>query len=198
MHEEPLKKEKNVLEETISSIDREIDETFGHDADVGFDSNAAKLNEEQHIVFTLAGTEYAVSVFNVREVGKLLKVTAVPNLPHWVYGISNLRGEIISILDFRALLGIESIPYQDSKRMLVSHSRERDITTALVVDDVRGIRCLSMDKVNSSAPVNDKAGKYMQGIYEDGNSLLTLIDLERLLVSPKIRHFNAHTQSTIA
>ncbi len=190
MQEELIEKEKNILEETINSIDTEIKEVFGYEAAPGFDSGVVKNDTEQHIVFTLAGTEYAVSVLNIREVGKPLKITPVPNLPSWVLGVSNLRGEIISVLDLRIFLGIESIPYQESKRMLVVHSREQDITTALIVDNVRGIRSLSMEKVNPPAsPIGDRVGVYMSGVYEHKKGLFTVIDLECLLKSPEIRQF---------
>jgi len=49
------------------------------------------------VIFTLDNEEYAVSVFDVREVIEIPDITPVPNSPEFVLGLINLRGKIISV-----------------------------------------------------------------------------------------------------
>ncbi|MDH3349126.1 MAG: chemotaxis protein CheW, partial [Desulfobulbaceae bacterium] len=101
------------LNDLVAAIDEEIE--HGPEAELGTEAQhlaqeEAQLSatEQQFIIFTLAGTEYAVPASNVTEVGEMLQVTPLPNVPLWLKGVSNLRGDIISIVDLRSFLKLES------------------------------------------------------------------------------------------
>ncbi|MEZ5365126.1 MAG: chemotaxis protein CheW [Bryobacterales bacterium] len=58
-----------------------------------------------HIVFGLHGARYAVSIRSVLELDRLSPITPVPNTPEFVLGVTNVRGEVVSVIDLRRLLG---------------------------------------------------------------------------------------------
>src|SRR5262249_36237275 len=62
------------------------------------------VDQEKYVVFSLSGTKYAVPMSHILEVCELEHFTPVPNVPEWVMGITNLRGDIASIVNTRALL----------------------------------------------------------------------------------------------
>jgi hypothetical protein len=51
------------------------------------------------IVFALGDVHYAVDARYVNEVVRQPEITAVPGLPAWVRGVTNLHGEIMSVVD---------------------------------------------------------------------------------------------------
>ena len=53
------------------------------------------------VEFTLAHERYAVASEHVREVYPLEDFTPLPCTPHFVLGIINLRGEILSVIDIK-------------------------------------------------------------------------------------------------
>ena len=61
-----------------------------------------------HLVVALADGRYAVPVASVREVIRTGRLTPVPGAPPAVLGITNLRGEILPVLDTGALLGLRA------------------------------------------------------------------------------------------
>src|SRR5262249_35322755 len=93
----------------------------------------------RYVLFTLAGRLYALSVLHVLEISRVPLVTPVPNVPSWVRGIVNVRGEILSIIDVRTFLGCEETHQGEEHRMLVVKTRGDEIMTSLVVDQVMGI-----------------------------------------------------------
>jgi purine-binding chemotaxis protein CheW len=131
-----------------------------------------------------------VPIANVIEIGQPLSITPVPNVPDWVPGVANLRGEIISMVDLRAFLGMERVGYRQASRMLVAQASQEDMTTGLVVDRVNGIRYLSADRIGEpTAPIEDQVTPYLDGVYEHEERLLVVLNLDRLLLSPEMQQF---------
>jgi purine-binding chemotaxis protein CheW len=189
---EPDEEDSHLLDELMATIDEEVEEAFGPGAMA--DLTPAKLveasGEEQHIIFTLSDTEYTVSIANILEIGRPIDITPVPNTPDWVLGIANLRGDIISIVDLRAFLGMERISYGQASRMLVAQARQEDMTTGLIVDRVNEIRYLSLDRIGAPAgPIADQVTPYLRGVYEHDGRLLAVLDFDRLLLSSEMRQF---------
>jgi purine-binding chemotaxis protein CheW len=114
----------------------------------------------------------------------------VPNVPTWVRGVINLRGDILSVIDVRTFLGMEEGQPLESSRLLVVKSAGEDITTSLIVDQVTGIVPLPTAPVEfSSALFEDSVAPYIRGVYEHKAQALAVFDLERFLLSPELRQF---------
>jgi purine-binding chemotaxis protein CheW len=58
-----------------------------------------------HLVVGVDDGRYAVPVSSVREVIRVGRLTPIPGAPPAVVGITNVRGEILPVLDAGALLG---------------------------------------------------------------------------------------------
>jgi purine-binding chemotaxis protein CheW len=151
---------------------------------------------EQHVIFTLEGTAYSLPISHITEIGRSLPITPLPNVPSWVLGVSNLRGDIISVLDLRAFLGKQPLAQARDCRMMVVRSRHEDITTALLVDRVREIRHLISEKVGlPTALMEDRSALYMRGVYEHNGQLLVVLDPEQLMLSPEMRQFEVRNDA---
>jgi len=180
------------LDELIAAIDQEVGHAFAPETETGKDIAApiAIQDKEQHVIFSLAGAEYAVPIANVIEIGRPLNVTPLPNVPDWALGVANLRGEVISMIDLREFLGMGRTSYGQASRMLVARASEEDVTTSLIVDRVSGIRYLSVDEIVApGAPIEDKIAPYLRGVCEHDGHLLVVLNLERLLLSPEMQQF---------
>jgi purine-binding chemotaxis protein CheW len=189
---EPDEEDSHLLDELMATIDEEVEEAFGPGAmaDLAPAEPVGAAGKEQHVIFTLAGTEYAAPIANVIEIGRPMVVTPVPNAPDWVLGVANLRGDIISMVNLRAFLGMDWIGYGQASRMLVAQARQEDMTTGLIVDRVNEIRYLSLDRIGAPAgPIADQVMPYLRGVYEHDGRLLAVLDFDRLLLSPEMRQF---------
>ncbi|MDH4136620.1 MAG: chemotaxis protein CheW [Anaerolineae bacterium] len=188
---EPNEEASHLLDELMATIDEEVEEVFGPGAMANLaPAEPVGAAGEQHVIFTLASTEYAVPIANVIEIGRPLVVTPVPNVPDWVLGVANLRGDIILMVDLQVFLGMEWIGYGQASRMLVDQPRQKDMTTGLIVDRVSEIRYLSVDRIGAPAgPIADQVTPYLRGVYEHDGRLLAVLDFDRLLLSPEMRQF---------
>ena len=53
------------------------------------------------VVFNLANEDYGVDIAAVDGIVKIQGITAVPHAPSFVEGITNLRGEVLPVIDLR-------------------------------------------------------------------------------------------------
>ena len=59
----------------------------------------------KYLTFALGEEEYGVPVLKVREIIKMMDITLVPQVPHHVKGVINLRGIIVPLVDLRVKFG---------------------------------------------------------------------------------------------
>ncbi len=145
---------------------------------------------EQLIIFSMRGTDYATALSNVIEIERPPAVTSVPNMPDWVMGVTNLRGDIVSLVDLRAFLGIGQAGYLPTARVLMMQSRSAEVTIGMYVDQVVGVRSVPLDEIKPpTASIEDRLAPYLQGIYEHTGRMIVVLDFNKLLLSPEIRRF---------
>ncbi|GEM_PF-2093230 len=146
--------------------------------------------EEQHIVFVLDKTLFSIPIHNVTEISRPLPVTPLPNVPSWVLGISNFRGDILSVTDLRLFLGKPGVEVNRNCRMLVVRSTQNEMTTALIVDQVRHIRYLAANLITPlTTSVEESVSPYIRGTYKHNGPPLILLDPDSLLLSKEMRQF---------
>ncbi|BBL67185.1 chemotaxis protein CheW [Methanoculleus chikugoensis] len=71
------------------------------------------------LTFRLAGQEYAIKTQYIREVFIMHEIIPVPGVPDFIVGICAVRGEIISVVDLRALFSIPKHGLTDLNRVIV-------------------------------------------------------------------------------
>lgn len=178
------------LEALISSIDHDVHRIYSREAKSAVPLGPVAPQAERYVLFTLAGSRYAVPVPHVLEIGRIPHITPVPHVPAWVRGVINMRGEILSVIDFRTLLGLEEAHHSEQSRMLVVKTTGDEITTSLIVDQVTGIVPLTEAPMDLPATSSShKAAAYLRGAYEHNEQVCAVFDLERLLLSPEVRQF---------
>ena len=181
------------LEELIADIDRETGKISAHEyskGDISQDLVSKRTHiHNQYIMFAVEKTLFALPLSSAVEIGHRPNITLLPNLPHWVFGISNIRGEIVSFISLKAFLGIPSSGTKLERRFLVIHNP--DIKVGIVVDKILGIHTLDqIEKDIQKSPYREgEIAAYILGVAVSGENLLNILDIDRLLSSSKMTDF---------
>jgi len=165
----------------------------------------AAATRVRHVVFTLGQTQFAVPMSSVLEIQRPPKVTPIPNVPDWVLGVTNLRGDVLSLVDLRCFLGMDPVDYDRAGRMMVVRSADQDLTTGLIVDRVNGLIAFSDQEVqrlrmggeSGTLSLDHDLFPFARGIVGRPSSesssgpdqLIVVLDLESLLQSEEMRQF---------
>lgn len=153
----------------------------------------------KHVLFVLNETQYAVPMENVLELQRLPRITPLPSVPAWLRGVTNLRGEVLSIVDLRSLLGLPVAETHVSQRLVVVHSMLEEIATGWIVDHVIGMRRLMTDDMLPASTLTTGASaRFVSGLVEYDGQLIAVLDVNRILSSPEMRQFEPGWQADVA
>lgn len=137
-----------------------------------------------HIAFQMGETLYAVPMENVLELDRVTPITPVPNTPDFVLGVTNLHGEITSVVDLRPLFGLPPTARLETSRLIKLRNDAGGVTTGAVVDKVQGMRAILVDRLEDLPPSdeNDFTRRYVSA-----GETIEVLDVDRLLDSEPMR-----------
>lgn len=138
----------------------------------------------KYLTFALGKEEYGLQILKVREIIGYMEITAVPRTPHYVKGVINLRGQVISVVDLRTKFGMDSAEKTEQTCIIVVETRSagRKISTGIVVDRVSEVLEIAADNIEP-APEFD-AGvetRFILGMGKIGETVKILLDIDKVL-----------------
>lgn len=73
----------------------------------------------QLIAFNIGDEELAVNINDVQEIIRIVNITRVPNSPHYISGVINLRGMVIPVMDLAKRYNLQAREYGDAARIII-------------------------------------------------------------------------------
>ena len=113
------------------------------------------------LVFLLGTQEFAIDILMVREIVARMPITRVPGLPAYVRGVSNLRGQIIPVMDLRLRLGMPPASGQSERCVVVIASGGKQL--GLAVDLVQEVVCMAASEIETMPPMGSEVPTEMLG-----------------------------------
>ena len=134
----------------------------------------------QLVSFSLDEEEYGIDVLKVREIIRIPVITRVPNTPHYIDGVINLRGKIIPVISMRKKLGFAETENDKQTRIIIMDVGDEPM--GFTVDAVSEIIRVSASEIQPSPNVaaSDVGQDYIAGVVNQRERLLVLLDLERM------------------
>jgi purine-binding chemotaxis protein CheW len=133
----------------------------------------------QLVGFIIGNEEYAIPILNIQEIIKPIDYTRVPQVPDYVLGVFNLRGDVIPLIDLRRKFHLQAVNQNEETRYIVLKGEEN--TAGFVID--RLTEAIRIKKSRISPPpetINSDSGM-IYGIGKRDDSMLTILKVEVLL-----------------
>ena len=141
----------------------------------------------QLVNFRLREEEFGVDIGSVREITKVGDITHIPEAPAFIQGVTNLRGQIIAVIDLAKQFGFAS-PEQlsDSSRIVVTEVDGQ--TIGMLVDEVPGVLNLPGENIEATPElIQTKIKKdYIKGVGKIDNKLIVILDLDKVLAPQEV------------
>lgn len=133
---------------------------------------------EQFIGFNNGSSEYMIPILKVREIIRTPSVTALPHLPDYIDGVTNLRGSIIPIVNLKNLFDNCTGDCPGSTVIVIATGQ---ITFGIVVDGITGV--VNADESRIDPPEGFFSGNidHIQGVAKMEDKLIVLLDTSKLL-----------------
>jgi len=191
-----MKKKKNQSDRTFEKSDLVIAKEFEVTPEVKktvLRSRAKKLSQElesegtdkeylEILEFLLAQEAYAIETPFVREVYPMTELTPLPCTPVFVFGLINIRGQILTVMDMKKFFDLPERGITNLNKVIVV--RKDAMELGILADEIIGIRNIPVNELQP--PLSTMTGiqaEYLKGI--TGERLIVL-DMERLLTDKKL------------
>lgn len=129
------------------------------------------------IEFSLAYETYAFESSFVREVMLLKDITNLPGTPEYVLGITNIRGEIVPVIDIKKFFNLPEKGLTDLNKLIILQTH--DVIYGVLADSITGTRLVSTSEITSSLPtlIGIRAN-YLLGVTK---GQIVILDAQKIL-----------------
>ncbi|MBN1910154.1 MAG: chemotaxis protein CheW [Pirellulales bacterium] len=135
---------------------------------------------QEFATFYVADLLLGVNILQVEEINRHVTLTPVPHSPDYVRGVINLRGEVVTVVDLKAILGLPEGEITKDTRNVVVNSKGEQI--GLLVDRIADVVKAPGDMIEPPpANLGGVDGRYFKGVVKLQHDLLVILDVESAL-----------------
>lgn len=151
--------------------------------DIHGSKDTAHLGDQSEFITLYIGDQFfGIHVEKVQDIIKGAQITQVPLAPYEIVGSLNLRGRIVTAIDMRRRLKLETDDtkdYSKSMNIVIEHSGD---LYSLIVDRVGDVLQLYDNQTEDNPPTLDERWRSIsKGIFRLEDKLMVIIDPQALL-----------------
>ena len=135
---------------------------------------------QRYLCFSLGKEQFALPLLDIREVMGVPQIAPVPFAPSHYKGITNLRGQVISVIDLRPKLGIEPLNGPETSVVICDM---KSSLLGLVVDSVNMVASPEDSEISLPPATESGTAKIISGVYRKENELIMILQVDSLLDS---------------
>ncbi len=136
--------------------------------------------ELQFASFRLGDLLLGIDIHQVQEINRNLELTPVPHSPPAVRGVINLRGEVVSVIDLRTVIGLPPMETSRATRNVVVRQNGENI--GLLVDSIADVVKTYLDDID---PLPENLGgfdhSFFTGVVKLEAGLLVILNVTQTL-----------------
>jgi purine-binding chemotaxis protein CheW len=147
---------------------------------------ARSLATREYLSFTLGAEEYGIDILRVQEIRGYEQPTRIANAPHFIKGVTNLRGVIVPVVDMRIRFGLPDVKYDSFTVVIILNIASR--TVGMVVDSVSDVLELGGGDIKPAPEFNGAVeAACITGLgtirHGDAQRMLILMDIEKMMTA---------------
>lgn len=147
-------------------------------------NQAITEKEGKYLTFSLGAEEYGLEILKVREIIGYIDVTAVPQTPHHVKGVINLRGQVIPVIDLRAKFGMEIAEITKKSCIIVAEivRGSQKHSMGVIVDGVQEVLDIAEKDIEEPPQFGSAVDtNFILGMGKIDESVKILLDIDQVL-----------------
>ncbi|RXI96715.1 purine-binding chemotaxis protein CheW [Anaerobacillus alkaliphilus] len=135
-----------------------------------------------YVLFTIGSSTYGIDIKNIVSIEKVSETTPTPQMPDYMVGLVNVRGQIVPIIDCTRLLYNEGSKVDQNSRYILLETEQA--TLALLVESTNEIITFDSELIK---PVNlygtSSSQNYLEGVALLEDRIISIIDIEKILAN---------------
>lgn len=139
-----------------------------------------------YVTFDLSGQTFGVEVRHVREILDHVNVNQLPNTPHEVEGVVDIRGETVPIINLGSKLGLQRSDDSDDTRVIIFEIAQdaKVCPIGVLADSVRDVTRIAADEVERTPEIVGAVWerRLMLGIARRAGHMIVLLNIEQVIL----------------
>lgn len=133
------------MAETMTKDSRSKDDNGTYDEETIHASDNDNI-DDMYLTFAVGEEDYGVVISVVTEIVGMQRIMGIPDMPHYIKGVINLRGKVIPLMDVRLRFAMPERPYDE--RTVVIVLDVGDAPMGLIVDRVSEVLEIPAEKID--------------------------------------------------
>ncbi|MEX2442831.1 MAG: chemotaxis protein CheW [Alkalispirochaeta sp.] len=146
-------------------------------------SDDLRTDSNQYLTFTLVEEQYAVEVYDVKEVLEYTSVTRVPRTQDFMRGVINLRGSVVPVIDLRLKFGMGETEKTIDTSIIVMEVEigGEKVTVGTLADSVQEVINLDDSQIEPAPQIGTRINTdFIRGIGKQDEHFIIILDIDRI------------------
>lgn len=141
--------------------------------------------EKQLVIFSLSNESFGIDISAVEGIVKIQEITKIPEMPEFMEGVTNLRGEVLPVINLERRFGIPPHTMNNESRIVVVNVGKMKV--GMIVESVSEVLTIDDSQVEPApALVTTLNSRFITGIARVEKRLVILLDLGLVLSAEDI------------
>lgn len=143
--------------------------------------------------FRLGKETFAVSVIKVLEVLQQQHITEIPDVPSYIKGVINFRGDILPIFDARMKFNLRVDDNEEKNVIIVLDltSENQKMRIGAIADGVKDVLAFDESEIK---PVPEMGLRYnaefISGMIKSGESFIMILNVDKVFTAEEVKFLN--------
>ena len=158
----------------------------GTEIDIEFDEDTLK---DRFLTFKVKEEDYGIEIVRVKEIVGIQEITPVPEMPSYIKGVINLRGNVINVVDIRLRFGMEEKEYDERTCIIII--QVEDVEVGMIVDNVNEVCVIPDEDIKKNTNLNKTSkSTFIKGLGKLDEKIKMIIDVEKLLTEEELEEIS--------
>ncbi len=147
------------------------------------------MKDSQYLTFYLKGEVFGMEVLYVKEIIEYIIITKVPLMQEFLLGVTNIRGNVISVIDLANRLGIGKSEITKRTSIIITEVsiNEEIFNIGLLVDSVNQVVDIEIKNIENSPIFGTKIRKeFIKKMAKIDDKFITIINADEVLAIEEI------------
>lgn len=137
------------------------------------------MKTKQVCGFIIGDEHYGIDVLDVQEVIKPGNITSIPTAKEHIWGMINLRGQIVTVISLRGLLHYPHDYLEQCMKIIIRYKGD---LYALVVDKILDVIDVDLETFDETPKVlTPSLRAFIRGVYKQKNKMIIELDIKQVI-----------------
>lgn len=144
---------------------------------------------KSYLKFKIGEEQFAANASFVHNIIEVPKITEVPEMPEFMLGVINLRGNVLPVIDARIKFGVSNTEITSNTCIIVMEItiEKKQVFIGTLVDAVAEVIEIEPDEIKAPPSIGVSGqNEYITGVFQNHDKFTMILDMNKVLSSREL------------